>query len=394
MGKPDKPDAPNTSGLNKKMNKIAKKNAKIYKKKSKKLNKALKNVKKTTNDLKNTANNVSAAGGATFGQGQKTAEAAGQFWNMVAPAAKNMLGFGKSQIGRYKAQGIPLENEYVNQLRNWDSPARREAAAAQASQDVGMAFEAQRENQMRQLESYGIDPSQVRSGALDANMRSAQALGQAQASTQARRASEREGLEMKGVGVNVMQNVANMGMQASQLGAQMGATGVSAMGAGTNAMATGVNAMGVGMQGLGMAVDAGLGMGNLVNQSAAIGNQVAVGNAGIINSGYQTANSIYGNQLQSYETQLANSPLNTLAGIAGTWLGAGMPGLKEGGYITHQASPSGGAIPDDVHTMLSAGEVVLPEDVVRYHGLEKINKLYAAARKSKTGAPAHAIPEV
>jgi hypothetical protein len=79
---------------------------------------------------------------------------------------------------------------------------------------------------------------------------------------------------------------------------------------------------------------------------------------------------------QNYQTELANSPINTIGGIVG---GALPLFMEDGGYVSEEASPSGGAIPDDVPARVSAGEAVLPEHVVRYHGLKALNKMVKEA---------------
>ncbi len=284
-------------------------------------------------------------------------------WRVMRPEARAQAAFANQMRKRYLAKGVPLEDQYARKLRDWDTPQRRAEAAAQARQDVGATFEAQRENQMRQLESYGIDPSQVRAASLDQRLRTQQALGQATASTQARRQIEKEGVAMMGEAVNIYKGLP--------------ATSAAALGAGAATSASLLNGTGAAAQ-LGMQAY-GLGAGMLAQN-----NKMAT-------DAYGTANDIYGNQLQGWEVQMANSPLNTAAGLFGTFLGAGggIPGFSEGGYVHPDMSPTKGAIPDDVPAMVSAGEVILPDEVVRYHGLKTLNKLADEARQ----AMGTAIPE-
>src|ERR1700747_3518239 len=69
-------------------------------------------------------------------------------------------------------------------------------------------------------------------------------------------------------------------------------------------------------------------------------------------------------------------------------------GLAFGGGVPPQASPSGGQAVDDVPADLTAGEFVIPKDVVEWKGMEHFYKLMDQARegraKAKGGATAAA----
>jgi hypothetical protein len=126
----------------------------------------------------------------------------------------------------------------------------------------------------------------------------------------------------------------------------------------------------------------------------ALGNQ-AVGQWGnILHQGYS-------DQLAAYKQDQSQS--SGWGGIAGTIMGGVMskiPMMQEGGAIPQpiyaedgtgvppQVSPSGGAAPDDVPAKLTVGEFVLPEDVTRWYGEEKIQKMIMKARQDKAKAPA------
>jgi hypothetical protein len=64
--------------------------------------------------------------------------------------------------------------------------------------DVKNSFQAARTNALGQLESYGIDPSQTRFGALDLSTRIAEAAATAAAGTQSRLNTEATGLALQG----------------------------------------------------------------------------------------------------------------------------------------------------------------------------------------------------
>ncbi len=68
----------------------------------------------------------------------------------------------------------------------------------------------------------------------------------------------------------------------------------------------------------------------------------------------------------------------------------------DGGAIPDSASPSGGAVTDDVHAQLpsgkpinvNAGEFVVPQDVLRFKGEEFFQNLIMKSRKARAMAPA------
>jgi hypothetical protein len=63
---------------------------------------------------------------------------------------------------------------------------------------------------------------------------------------------------------------------------------------------------------------------------------------------------------------------------------AAIPLLKqEGGVIPHEASPSHGKVPDDVLVGATAGEFVIPADVIAWKGQEWAHKEVDKARKTK-----------
>ena len=182
-------------------------------------------------------------------------------------------------------------------------------------------------------------------------MRTQQAVAQSGASTNARRQIEREGLALGGEAVNLYRGLPSSSAQALGAGTTAGATGLQGTGA-------------AGQQG-----QAAYGMG-----AGMLGQQ-----AGMAASGWGTANSIYGNQLQGWQTEVANSPAAVLSGLAG----AAIPFMFDGGgSVSPEMSPSRGAIPDDVPALVSAGEHILEDDVVRYHGLKTISKMEKEAKEA------------
>jgi hypothetical protein len=81
--------------------------------------------------------------------------------------------------------------------------------------------------------------------------------------------------------------------------------------------------------------------------------------------------------------------LGASSNVAGA-TGLGMLGLAlaDGGAVPDTASPSAGRGIDDVPARLTAGEFVIPKDVLSWKGEEFFQKLIEGSRKSKPSAPA------
>ena len=94
---------------------------------------------------------------------------------------------------RYERVFQPVEDDLVMEFMSYDTEGRRALEAGRAQSDVSRAQEAQRKQSMMELEGYGIDPSQTRSQALDASLRTQQAASQAAAGNAARKQVENTG---------------------------------------------------------------------------------------------------------------------------------------------------------------------------------------------------------
>lgn len=272
--------------------------------------------------------------------------------------------FAKEQQDRYKKTYQPLEDQFAKEAKNYDTPARREEEAGRAISDVGQSFDADRKAAERRLQGFGIDPSMMRAGALDTTARLAEATAKAGAGTDARR-------RVEDVGRSLRADTINMGRG---LPSQAAAAYATSLNAGNTA---GSNAQGAVQVGSG-ALTAPAAWGQ--NAQGAYGNTI---NA--MNSGYQNA-------LSGYEANQQYGFGGQLMSLASAGLGAYASSFDEGGPIHPSMSPSRGAIPDDVPVRVSAGEHVIPEDVVRWKGQEFFEKLKTGARKAQAEA-AGAIPD-
>ena len=248
----------------------------------------------------------------------------------------------------------------------------QEYQAGRAEADVAAQFEQARQSAQERLESYGVDPSQTRQGALDLGTRIAEAAAQSSAGNQTRQAVKDRGMALRSEAINVGRGYP----------AQIGAEEAGASASGNQAVNTGLATTASGAQTMGT----GQGWQGL-------GNQAIQGWGNILNAGFN-------NQLDSWKAEQEAS--SGWGDILGTALGYGTKfmGFAEGGAIPddgmmlpEEMSPSGGAIPDDIPAeidngapaKLNAGEFVMPKDVVQWVGEKGMQQFILKARKELTG---------
>ena len=285
----------------------------------------------------------------------QNARADDYYTNITRPGAIEASEAASEARARYQDLAIPLQDEYIEKLTNYDTPERREQRAAEAGADVMAAGQQSLAMSRQRLMDLGVSPDTALGAGFDATARRQTALAAAGAVTNARTQSEAQGLGFAGEAANV---VSGLPAQSTALMAGATNTGTSGLNATGNAGAAGTQGYATALNGMAQQGD-------------------------MVNSSFATQNAIYGNDIAKYNTQIANSPLSTIAGLGGMALGGGLFAEK-GGLVTEAASPSAGAIPDDVPAHLTAGEIVIPKNVVAWHGI----KTFAELQKKATEAEA------
>src|SRR4029077_9168740 len=231
---------------------------------------------------------------------------------------------------RYEDIYQPLEEQAALRAQDYATPERQDGDAGKAGADDAMHAEQGRQAAQERLKSFGVDPSQLKSGALDLSTRVAEGAMQAGAGTTARFRTEQYADQLVANAINTgkgypQQTLAASG-QAGTSGNQASNTGLATTTSGANTMGTGYQWQGAGNREPGLA-------GQLQNAS-------------------------YQNQLAGYQAkQSGSSGWGSAAGIAASVLpmliqeGGAIP--DEGSYVPPQASPSNGAIPDDVPAQIA-----------------------------------------
>lgn len=204
---------------------------------------------------------------------------------------------------RYETQFQPLEDQMIKEAKEYATPERQQQEAAKAVAAVDQQYEMARQAAEANLQSYGIDPGQMRAGALDLGTRIQEAANKAGAAETARTNVENVGRALRSEAVNVGKgypgNVAGAVQTATQ-------TGQSGVGANLSTTASGAATMGTPVQ-----------WGGLQAQH--------LGNWGSYNA------NIYSTQTQA-ETARANTGIwGAVGNVAGRALGAWIsdPDAKE-----------------------------------------------------------------
>ena len=176
---------------------------------------------------------------------------------------------------RYQDVVAPMEDEFYQEARSYDSYGRQTARANEAAADVQSSAAMQRQATQRSQAAMGVDPRSGRYAGVDRAGEIATALGTAGASNNARNQVRQQGLALRADAVNIGRGLPAQSANAAALGLS---AGNSAMGATATAM-------------------------NAANSNAAM----MQSGFNAASSGYgaqaNTLNSLYGNQLQAQQMQ-------------------------------------------------------------------------------------------
>lgn len=290
--------------------------------------------------------------------------------------------FASGLQDRYKDVYQPLEDELIQEYKDYASPERYDLNRGRAMAAVGNTYSAARQDAQRKLESYGINPAATRYAALDIGLRAQEAAAKAAAANQADLETEnvKRGLRTEALKygsqypgwadtANDTAIVADQAQVANTLDATK--TAAATQGTGTDWAAA-------------------------ANDTTRTGIAGTTADANIQSQGFK--DQLAANQAEQESSSGWGDALGLAAGIgAKAFLGPTAPwtlAAAKGGAIPHpgavppSASPSGGEQTDDVNARLNAGEFVVPEDVTRWFGEKHFQNMIQKARKEKQGAGA------
>lgn len=317
-----------------------------------------------------------------YALGQQQLAFTQQQWNQTAPQMQEILSGDisaqQSQLpaiqagtNEYVNTFLPLENKFVNQAENWDTPAQEAVNAGAAQGNVANQYGAALSAAQSQLEGFGVDPTSTRYGALTMGAHVQQGAAEAAAGTSAIQNTKLQGLGLEQAAMQAGQGVAssaigqtNASSSAGQSGTGTGLGSVSTM---ANALSSPTAWFNTGAANMGTFVNAVNGFNYAQNQAAQIQNQASAGFGSL-------AGGILGGAMSFLDEGGPTSGIPTPPMNIGPTTGGGIP---------TQSSPSQGQTTDDVPARLTAGEFVVPRDVVAWEGEKSLYGLIDKARKGQ-----------
>lgn len=255
--------------------------------------------------------------------------------------------YAKEDRDRYTGTILPLQDQYIEAAKGYASPEKQAAMAAQALADNQTQIEAQRNNQMAQLASMGIDPSQVMSSSLSSQLGVAGAAQGALAANTARENTIQTGYNMLGNAINMGNNLPAQALGAIGAGTNAGNSAAGNMQQGANAYNS---ASGIGQTASGIRQSS-LGLASSLTGSpmawAQLGNQSYGGASNGIMNASSIQNQMFQNQMsaQAMKNQQSQATMSMIGGLAG----AAMM-MAEGGAVPDRTGWDGMALmtPDAV----------------------------------------------
>lgn len=305
----------------------------------------------------------------------KNQDTAGKVTDNLLNISKQNQQNSEEDRQRYKDVFQPQEDALVNDANTYASQAKKDQVVGASQANVGQAFDAARDSSTRQLESFGLNPADTRMRALDIGTRAQEAAAKASAGNIASNQVDQTARDLRtqaiGLGQQTNQNATTEAGTAQT-------AGLGAVSAGNSTLTSGTTAIGA------------------PTTWDANGNAALTGAVGAQNAGYQNsldqfkANQTSSSGIGSLIGGIAGLSKNSISGSALSGLG-GFLFAADGGAVPTDASPSQGGAIDDVDAKLTAGEFVVPKDVVAWLGEEKLQKIIMQARKAR-GSGTEAAP--
>lgn len=295
-------------------------------------------------------------------------------WRRMQPIFEQQMRIADAQearaaeyFNREKTVNWKVQDAFIKKAMEYNSDVKKEELAGEAASDVEQQMGIARESANRSLARFGINPNSGKFGAINAELTQATGLARAGAKNNARAQAE------------IMGNAMLQDASAMTQGLAGNATAAATLSS-----------------------NAGLGAGNLANQTFQTGSAARLGAINTFNNaqqGYQTAGGLYGQdfnaRMQGYNAKMSayGQIMNGIGQIGGMWASGGMSATKkpfgvgaDGGPV--EAIPAPGTPPnsgptatdprargDDVPVMLSRDEFVVPAPVVRQLGIRYFENL-------------------
>lgn len=218
-------------------------------------------------------------------------------------AQRDASTWAREDRARWKSVIQPLQDQFIDKAKNWDSAGAQANAAAEAKADVANNFATQDAMRTRAMAAQGVNPNSGRFAGVERASDAEAALAGAGAQNNARSTLRKQAMALQGEAINMGSGLPSQASSALGLGVNAGS---AAMGTTVGAQQPRMQALGVMGQGFGGAMQ---------------------GYAGAANTYGQMFNA----QMQSYNAQQQQSSglMSGLGSLAGMFLGPMMSDENE-----------------------------------------------------------------
>ncbi len=313
----------------------------------------------------------------------------------LLPSLKQQREFAKEQNEEYKKTFLPIEQQMAKDAAGYDSQENIQRRQGIAAASVNQAFSNASGQGLRAVSRLGLNPNSSAFARENAKLYNNEALASAGAQTGAAFDTMDKAIALRAGAANFGRNMPNTAANYYGISNQTAGTSSGVSSAGIN---NAVNAVTPGLQGAQIASGAFRGAGSTYNDAFANNMRMY----GIDQQGTSGFFSGLGNFASS---KMGQDALSNFGGrIGGAWndFTMGINGgfgtgnaygnqdlgtfLADGGHVDARrmglsyanggkVHGPGGPVDDKVPAMLSAGEYVVPADVVKAKGLEFFDKL-------------------
>lgn len=199
--------------------------------------------------------------------GQQWYEFTRDVYNQTAPQQERINALGEQLAGqqldaatlqneqqrqmfqRYNEEYVPLEQQMLEEAKNYDSPEKQAQAAAEARGDVQTSAAGARATAAREAARYGIKPGSGMAGSTSANLELGTALGAANAANTARKSVRDTGINLRIGAANFGRGLPNTALAAGSTANQTSAGALGSASAGLAAQQARTGMVGQGAQG-------------------------------------------------------------------------------------------------------------------------------------------------
>lgn len=169
--------------------------------------------------------------------------------NQQLDTSKQQAQWAQEDRARYTGQFQPLQDDYIEKAKDWDSPDRQATLATEARADVLNNAAASKQASQRGAAAMGIDPTSGRYAGIDRTADVATGLAAAGAENNARSQVRQQGLALQESAINLGNGLPASASTAAGMGVSAGSASLGTNLAANQSSLAGTQIMGQGYQG-------------------------------------------------------------------------------------------------------------------------------------------------